>query len=443
MKSCSSYVPVITFRPLPSSSHIQHTQNRRKSSSKSVQTYLLEILRVQNTRHIALLNPLQRQSSNQRRTNTRSILCSQNLDRVLLLTALLRRPIQNLAQRNSTASLEMRVLVEDRSVCSDVASLVVFLERDGGHTTGGKTCGAGTDQLGETTDEFQLWARGRDAEFVLEQVTCLGQVLEGVFFDEGEEGGVERVGFAELVDVLAFEHVHFLVLVVEGTPFAINGHRCVGWKIHVGELGDGAAVLHIGCVTAGSEDTTDLHLGVGVCGGDQCSSGVVDQSSQLDVNTSLRDSGLEHRNNILTLDTVDVETLRPALEDTVVYVILSRGVRESEPEWKADKLLITVVGFDELLKTVCDVFPEFLGIACLQILGHTVLGLNDVKFTLFVGQDDFANTEVGSAHIKGKESSLLMSVGECHTPCWVHRNAATFDAKTFLKLLDEVSRDLL
>merc|ERR1712093_622698 len=196
MKSCSSYVPVITFRPLPSSSHIQHTQNRRKSSSKSVQTYLLEILRVQNTRHIALLNPLQRQSSNQRRTNTRSILCSQNL-----------------AQRNSTASLEMRVLVEDRSVCSDVASLVVFLERDGGHTTGGKTCGAGTDQLGETTDEFQLWARGRDAEFVLEQVTCLGQVLEGVFFDEGEEGGVERVGFAELVDVLAFEHVHFLVLV--------------------------------------------------------------------------------------------------------------------------------------------------------------------------------------------------------------------------------------
>lgn len=293
---------------------------------------------MQNTRHIALLNPLQRQSSNQRRTNTRSILCSQNLDRVLLLTALLRRPIQNLAQRNSTASLEMRVLVEDRSVCSDVASLVVFLERDGGHTTGGKTCGAGTDQLGETTDEFQLWARGRDAEFVLEQVTCLGQVLEGVFFDEGEEGGVERVGFAELVDVLAFEHVHFLVLVevdedeaeelaeveagdhffegllagtggflvdddvvgrqwedfvlvVEGTPFAINGHRCVGWKIHVGELGDGAAVLHIGCVTAGSEDTTDLHLGVGVCGGDQCSSGVVDQSSQLDGNTLSRVSG--------------------------------------------------------------------------------------------------------------------------------------------------------
>ena len=58
--------------------------------------HLLVILRMFNTRQIALLNPLQRQRRDQRSTNTRSVFSWQDLNRILLLLALLLRPIQDL-----------------------------------------------------------------------------------------------------------------------------------------------------------------------------------------------------------------------------------------------------------------------------------------------------------------------------------------------------------
>lgn len=138
------------------------------------------------------------------------------------------------------------------------------------------------------------------------------------------------------------------------------------------------------------------------------------------VTHSLRDGGLEHGDDVLALNAVDVETFGPALENTMVYVILSGRVRESETKRETGQLLATVVRLNELLETVGNVLPEFLGVSGLEILGHAVLGLDDVEFALRVGQDDLADSEVGSAHVKGEESSLLMSVGEGHAPCWVH-----------------------
>ena len=75
------------------------------------------------------------------------------------------------------------------------------------------------------------------------------------------------------------------MLVVERSPLTVDGHRGVRREVHVGELGDGAGVLHISCVTAGAEDTADLHLGVGVGRGNQGPRGVIDQGAEFDRDT--------------------------------------------------------------------------------------------------------------------------------------------------------------
>lgn len=68
-----------------------------------------------------------------------------------------------------------------------------------------------------------------------------------------------------------------LVLIIKGTPLTVDSHGGVGGKVHVCQLRDGATVFHVSGIASGSEDTTNLHLGVGVCGSNQCSCGVVDQ----------------------------------------------------------------------------------------------------------------------------------------------------------------------
>ena len=55
------------------------------------------------------------------------------------------------------------------------------------------------------------------------------------------------------------------VLVVEGTPFAVDGHRELGVEFHVCKFGDRAAVFHICGVAASAEDAANLHLVVRVC----------------------------------------------------------------------------------------------------------------------------------------------------------------------------------
>lgn len=116
---------------------------------------LLVVLRVQHTSTVTSLDPLQRQSRDQRSTNTTAILGSQNLDRVLLLAASgLLRPVEDLAESLGTAGLEVRVLVEDGTVSADVARGVVLLLADGRDTTGGETSSTSADELGKAADEF-------------------------------------------------------------------------------------------------------------------------------------------------------------------------------------------------------------------------------------------------------------------------------------------------
>lgn len=76
-----------------------------------------------------------------------------------------------------------------------------------------------------------------------------------------------------------------LVLIIKGTPLAVDGHRGVGRQVHVGQLRNRASILHIGGVAASAKDAANLHLGVGVCRGDQSTSGIVDQSGDLDRNS--------------------------------------------------------------------------------------------------------------------------------------------------------------
>jgi hypothetical protein len=131
---------------------------------------------VLNACHIPLLYPLQRQRRNQRCPNTRSIFCSQDLNRVLL-AGLLVGPVQDLAERNGPALLEVRVLVEDGSVGANVAGLVTFLLADGGNATGRKASCARANQFGQTTNELQLWGSSAEAEFVLKELRGLGEIL--------------------------------------------------------------------------------------------------------------------------------------------------------------------------------------------------------------------------------------------------------------------------
>lgn len=91
---------------------------------------------MQNTRHVALLNPLQGQRSNQRSANTRTVLGSQDLDGVLVTLVGLGGPVEDLTQSLGAAGLEVRVLVEHGAISANVGGLEVLLLADGGDTTG-------------------------------------------------------------------------------------------------------------------------------------------------------------------------------------------------------------------------------------------------------------------------------------------------------------------
>ena len=97
---------------------------------------------------IPLLNSLKRQRSYESCTYTRPILCRQDLNGVLLLRRLLLRPVQDLPQGNSTTGFEMRVLVEDRSVSTDVACLIAFLLAYCSNATSREAGGSGSNEFG-------------------------------------------------------------------------------------------------------------------------------------------------------------------------------------------------------------------------------------------------------------------------------------------------------
>ena len=71
----------------------------------------------------------------------------------------------------------MRVLVEDRSVGTNVSLSVVLLLANGCNTASGKTGGAGSDEFGKSAEDFALGLSDGDVQLTTEQVSCVLQVL--------------------------------------------------------------------------------------------------------------------------------------------------------------------------------------------------------------------------------------------------------------------------
>jgi hypothetical protein len=69
--------------------------------------------------------------------------------------------------------LEVGVFVEDGTIGTHVASLVVLLLGNGCDTTCRKTSSSRTDQFSETTNEFEFCAIGDEAQLVLEEIRGL------------------------------------------------------------------------------------------------------------------------------------------------------------------------------------------------------------------------------------------------------------------------------
>lgn len=378
--------------------------------------------------------------------------------------------------------------VKYRTIGADVSSLVTLLLADGRDTTRTKSGGASTDELSQATEQLELGPVGLDTHLLDEDVMSLLQVLERIVLDVGEEGGVKGVRLLQRADVSTLEELdgrllvqvdedqteelakvktsdHLLesllagarrllvddhvvlgaredlVLVVKGAPLAVDGDCLLRVQVHVSELRDVATGLHVGGVAASAEDTADPHLRVRVGTSYQGTGGVVDQGSKLNRHAALLEGLLERRDNVLALDTVNVEALGPALEHTVVDVVLAGGVGEGETEGKLVELLALVVVLNELLQAVGDVTPKLVGVAGLELLRHAVLGLDDVELSLLFGKVNLANTEVGATHVKGKESTGLIAGREAHAPGRVHRDVSALDSEALLELADEVVAD--
>jgi hypothetical protein len=148
-----------------------------------MQSRLGEILRVQDTSKVALVDPLQGQRSDQGGTDTRTVFGGEDLNRVFLGLAGLGGPVEDLAEGLRATGLEVRVLVEDGAVSADVAGLVVLLFADGCDAAGGQAGGTSTDELGRPADELELGSVGFDVQLVEEEVKGLLEVLVGVTED--------------------------------------------------------------------------------------------------------------------------------------------------------------------------------------------------------------------------------------------------------------------
>jgi len=104
---------------------------------------------------------------------------------------------------------------------------------------------------------------------------------------------------------------------------------------------------------------------------------------------------LKHRHHIVALDSIDVETLGPALKNAVVDSILMAWIGEGEAEMQVAELadvLALMVGDQELLDALGNVVEEFFTRAGLELLRQSVLGLIDVVLALFLGQFNLADT---------------------------------------------------
>ncbi len=125
-------------------------------------------------------------------------------------------------------------------------------------------------------------------------------------------------------------------------------------------------------------------------------------SKALDWTYTLGESSLEHGDNILALNAINIKALGPSLQDTFVNVVLRGWVGKGETQRQCSNVLaVTMMSFEELVKTVGNVLPELIALASLELLGHLVLGLNDVELGLLFGEGDLADAKVGAAHVEG------------------------------------------
>ena len=134
----------------------------------------------------------------------------------------------------------------------------------------------------------------------------------------------------------------------------------------------------------------------------------------------LLQSLLQHRNHILALNAINVKSLGPPLQNTMVDVVLRGRVGESETQRQMGQFLILVVSLEELLKAVGDILPQLIGGAGPELIRQAVFRLGDVEATLLLRQTDFTDTQVGATHVQGQEGSLFIAIGEAHTPGNVH-----------------------
>ena len=113
---------------------------------------------MQNTVHVARLDTLQRQGRNERRPDAAPVLGSQDLDGIFRTGVTLFRPVEDLAERQRTASLKMWVFVENRAVGTHMARVITLLPADSSNSAGREAGGTCADKFGCATDQLQLRA---------------------------------------------------------------------------------------------------------------------------------------------------------------------------------------------------------------------------------------------------------------------------------------------
>lgn len=138
---------------------------------------------MQDTRDVALVDPLQGQRGDQRGTDTGTVFGSEDLNGVLLVLVGLGGPVEDLAEGLRATGLEVGVLVEDGAIGADVAGLIALLLADSGDTTCGQAGSAGADKLSRSADKLELWPVGLDVQLVEEEIKCLLEVLVRVTAD--------------------------------------------------------------------------------------------------------------------------------------------------------------------------------------------------------------------------------------------------------------------
>jgi len=104
-----------------------------------------------------------------------------------------------------------------------------------------------------------------------------------------------------------------------------------------------------------SKDASNLCFGIGVITRDQGPRCIIDDSCNLDGNSPLLQSSLEHWHNIVSFNPTDVESLGPSLQDAMIDGVLFAGVRKRETQMILLRMREILIVLQELCKAFCNV----------------------------------------------------------------------------------------